>query len=91
MVTLEASGMDNDQIERVKFLLYDHIHLVWVTLGVEYDLPYQVPFDSDMLELNDLYQVFAQGYDRVGNNRMERIYIERLNTYTTYLPMMNKK
>ncbi len=91
MVTLEASAMDNDQIERVKFLLYDHIHLVWVTLGVEYDLPYQVPFDSDMLELNDIYQLFAQGYDRVGNNRLERIFIERLNTYTTYLPMMNKK
>ena len=91
MVTLEASATDNDQVERVKFLLYDHIHNQWVTIGTEYDPPYQVPFDSDMLEINDIYQVFAQAYDRVGNYRLERIFIERLYTYNTYLPVMNKK
>jgi uncharacterized repeat protein (TIGR01451 family) len=91
MVTLEASATDNDQIDRILFLLYDHIHNQWVTIGTEYNPPYQVPFDSDMLEINDIYQVFAQAYDRVGNYRLERIFIERLFTYNTFLPMMNKR
>jgi uncharacterized repeat protein (TIGR01451 family) len=90
MVTLEATATDNDQVQSVKFLLYDHVNSRWITLGIKYDRPYQVPFDSDMLQLNELYQVFAQGYDRVGNYNWERFFIQRIFTFNQYLPILNR-
>jgi hypothetical protein len=43
-----------------------------------------------MLQLNELYQVFAQGYDRVGNNNWERLFIRRIFTFNQYMPIMKK-
>ncbi len=90
MVTLDALATDNDQVDHVKFLWFDHMHNLWVTIATEYNPPYQVPFDSDVLEINELYQVFAQGYDRVGNFSWERIFIERLFPYMNYMPLIDK-
>jgi uncharacterized repeat protein (TIGR01451 family) len=90
-ITLEASASDNDKVDHVNFLWYDHIHHLWISIGTEYTAPYQVPFDSNVLSLNELYQVFAQGYDRVGNNALERIFIERLYPYFIFMPLIDKR
>jgi uncharacterized repeat protein (TIGR01451 family) len=96
MVTLEASATDNDQVNRVEFLLYYHTVEppelpYWIPLGVKYASPYEVSFYTDMLELNETYQLYAYGYDRVGNWSRERIFIRRIFLNYQYLPLLNKK
>jgi hypothetical protein len=90
MVMLEASASDNDQVDYVKFLLFDHLHNLWITIGTIYTAPYQVEFNSNILVLKESYQVFAQGFDRVGNNIWQRIFIERLFPHPTYMPFIHK-
>jgi hypothetical protein len=91
MVSLKVFAQDNDQIDYVRFLYYDHIppkH--WETIGIVNDPPYQVPFLSDVLEVGELYQVFAQAFDRVGNSTLEVIYIGRLFPLYSFLPLIDK-
>jgi len=92
IVPLEVLAQDNDQIDYVKFLWYDHIPSPghWETIGIVNDPPYLVPFTSDELEVGELYQFFAQAFDRVGNFTWERIFIERLYPYYTFLPLIDK-
>jgi len=92
IVPLEVSAQDNDEIDYVKFLWYDHIPSPghWETIGVVSNPPYQLPFISDVLVVGELYQFFAQAFDRVGNSTWERIYIERLFPYYSFLPLIDK-
>ena len=92
IIPLEVSAQDNDQINYVKFLWYDHISYPkhWVTIGIVNDPPYQVPFISDVLKIGELFQVAAQAFDRVGNYTLERIYIERLFPNYSFLPLIDK-
>jgi hypothetical protein len=91
-VPLEVIAQDNDHIDYVKLLWYDHIPSPghWETIGVVSDPPYQLPFISDVLVVGELYQFFAQAFDRVGNFTWERIFIERLYPYYTFLPLIDK-
>ena len=92
IVNLKVSAQDNDQIGYVKFLWYNHLPPPgqWVTIGIVTNPPYQVPFFSDDLVVGELYQFFAQAFDRVGNFSLERIYIERLYPYYIFLPLIDK-
>jgi len=91
-VPLEVIAQDNDHIDYVKLLWYDHIPSPghWETIGVVSDPPYQLPFISDVLVVGELYQFFAQAFDRVGNSTWERIFIERLFPYYSFLPLIDK-
>ena len=92
IIPLEVSAQDNDQINFVKFLWYDHIPSPghWETIGIVNNPPYLVPFFSDELVVGELYQFFAQAYDRVGNLTWEKIFIERLFPYYSFLPLIDK-
>lgn len=92
-VTLEASATDNDQVAWVEFRLWDHIGLKWISIGTDGTYPYQVPFNSSILVVNQTYQMFVVAGDRAGNQSnpydpLQVIYIER--RLPVYLPMMRK-
>jgi hypothetical protein len=87
-ITMRVDAHDDDQISRVEFKLWDHIGGHYVIIGKPTHEPYQVVFDSDLLERGTLYQMWAFAYDRAGNYSSERIYLERLYPY--YLPLLNK-
>ena len=93
LVTLEASATDNDQVAWVAFRLWDHIGLKWISIGTDTTYPYQVPFNSSILVVNQTYQMFVVGSDRAGNqsnpyNPLQVIYIER--RLPVYLPLLRK-
>ena len=92
IIPLAISAQDNDQVSFVKFLWYDHIPSPghWETIGVVADPPYELPFLSDELVVGELYQFFAQAFDRVGNFTWEKIFIERLFPYYSFLPLIDK-
>jgi uncharacterized repeat protein (TIGR01451 family) len=92
-VTLEASATDNDQVAWVEFRLWDHIGLKWVSIGIDATYPYQVPFISSILVVNQTYQMFVVAGDRAGNQSnpydpLQVIYFER--RLPVYLPLMKK-
>ena len=93
LIRLEASATDNDQVARIEFRLWDHIGNDWISVGTDDTYPYQVLFNSDILVVNQIYQMFVRGTDRAGNQSnpydpLQVIYIER--KYPVYLPLMNK-
>jgi hypothetical protein len=93
LVTLEASATDAGGIGWVEFKLWDHINNKWISLGKAYSYPYQVQFDSSILAVNDLYQMFVLAVDRAGNasnpyDPLQRILIER--RLSVFLPLMRK-
>ena len=93
LVTLEASATDNDQVAWVEFKLWDHIGHQWKSIGTTTTYPYQVPFNSGILVVNDPYQMFIVGVDRAGNQSnpydpLQVIYIER--RLSVYLPLLRK-
>jgi uncharacterized repeat protein (TIGR01451 family) len=93
LVILEASATDNDQIAWVEFKYWDHINIIWVSIGTDISYPYQIPFNSNILEPNQLYQTFVLGVDRAGNRSdpydpLQVIYIER--RMPIFLPLMIK-
>ncbi len=92
LVTLEASATDVGGVAWVEFKLWDHIGNTWVSIGKSYSYPYQVPFDSNILVINEIYQMFVIGADRAGNQTpldpQQRIFIER--KISVYLPLLRK-
>ncbi|HEX9090192.1 MAG TPA: Ig-like domain-containing protein, partial [Anaerolineales bacterium] len=93
-VSLEASAYDDDQVARVEFVLWDHISENWVTVGSDSTPPYQVPFDMNTLECQQIYQMYVIGVDRAGNrsnpyNPLKVIYLER-STCSVFLPLTVK-
>jgi uncharacterized repeat protein (TIGR01451 family) len=94
-VSLEASAYDNvDEVARVEFVLWDHISANWVTVGSDSTSPYHVPFDTDTLECQQIYQMYVIGVDRAGNrsnpyNPLQVIYLER-STCSVFLPLTVK-
>jgi uncharacterized repeat protein (TIGR01451 family) len=90
-ITLEASAYDNDQVNRVEFKYWDHINLHYVVIGSAISSPYQVEFDSDVLETREIYQMFVTAFDRAGNaSDRQRIFIERLPKYI-FIPIISRK
>jgi uncharacterized repeat protein (TIGR01451 family) len=92
-VTLEASATDAGGIERVEFRYWNHKENEWVTIGSAYTYPFQVQFDSNVLGVNDPYQVFVVAADRAGNvsdpyNPLQRIFIER--RLPVFIPVLRK-
>jgi uncharacterized repeat protein (TIGR01451 family) len=93
-VTLEASATDNSgQVAWVEFRLWDHKGNVWISIGTDTTYPYQVPFNSSILAINDPYQMFVVGVDWAGNesdpyNPRQVIYIER--RLPVYLPLLRR-
>ncbi len=92
-VTLQASATDNDQVAWVQYRLWDHLNNEWVTVGTDTTSPYQVPFDSDILEVDELYQMFVMASDRAGNvsnpyNPLQVIYIAR--EIPAFMPIISK-
>jgi len=87
-ITLEASATDAaDRVAWAKFILYDHFEEDpterWVTIGIDDTYPYRAQLDTDRLELNSWYQIYAQAADRAGNqsdflNPLRRIIVKRL-------------
>jgi uncharacterized repeat protein (TIGR01451 family) len=97
LINLEASATDNDQVASVEFLWYDHIPNpgVWISIGTDYTYPYQMQFDSDILEPNVRYQMFVKSTDRAGNqsnplNPLVAIYVQRSLVLLTHLPIIIK-
>jgi uncharacterized repeat protein (TIGR01451 family) len=93
MVTLEASASDNDKVAQVEFRLWDHNHNQWISIGSDSVYPYQVPFNSSILEVNQAYQTFVIGVDRAGNQSnpydpLQRIFIER--KLPVFIPVLRK-
>lgn len=95
VVTLEASAVDNDQVAWVEFKYWDHNHIPpqWVSIGTDSTYPYQVAFNIDVLEPNQIYQTFVIGVDRAGNHSNpidppRVIYIER--RMPVFLPLLIK-
>lgn len=91
--TLEASATDNDQVAWVAYRLWDHIGHSWISIGTDYTYPYQVLFNSNILEVNEIYQMFVIGADRAGNQSdpydpIQVIYIQR--RVSLYLPLIHK-
>jgi uncharacterized repeat protein (TIGR01451 family) len=98
LVTLEASATDDDQVAWVEFRLWDHLwnnhQGRWVIIGTDSTYPYQVPFDSDILVVGELYQMFVLASDRAGNvsnpyNPLRVIYIAR--EIPLYLPLVSRQ
>ena len=94
VITLGATATDNDQIDRVLFMFWDELGGDWVLIGTSYNYPYEVPFDTDVLEPNTVYQLFVRAYDRAGNAfpypGTAFIYIERVFTLRIFLPLVAK-
>lgn len=93
-ITLIASATDNDHVDRVNFQLWDHLwnngHGHYVDLGTATNEPYQVEFDTDLLEPGVIYQIYVTAFDRAENASLrQRIFIERL--YPIFLPVIEKK
>jgi uncharacterized repeat protein (TIGR01451 family) len=93
LVTLEASATDNDQVAWVEFRLWDHNGHKWISIGTDNTYPYQALFNSNILEVYQIYQMFVIGCDRAGNQSnpydpLQVIYIER--RLPVYLPFMTK-
>jgi uncharacterized repeat protein (TIGR01451 family) len=92
LIFLEASATDNDQVASVEFLWYDHIHSAWVSIGTDFSYPYQMQFDSDILEPNERYQMFVKSTDRAGNvsnplDPLVAIYVQRSLLFFIHLPI----
>lgn len=93
MVSLEASASDNDKVAWVEFIFWDHNHNQWIDIGSDLTYPFQVPFDSSVLEVNQPYQTFVIGVDRAGNQSnpydpLQRIFIER--KMPVFLPILRR-
>jgi len=93
-ITLIASATDNNQVDRVNFQLWDHLydfpHGHYVDIGTATNEPYQVEFDTNMLEPGIKYQMYVTAFDRAENSSIrQRIFIERL--YPIFLPIIEKK
>ncbi|OGO66532.1 MAG: hypothetical protein A2030_01515 [Chloroflexi bacterium RBG_19FT_COMBO_50_10] len=93
LVTLEASATDNDQVAWVEFRLWNHYNNEWISIGTDNTYPYQILFNSSMLEMNDPYQMFVLGTDRAGNQSnpydpLQRIFIVR--RLPVFLPLTIK-
>lgn len=92
-ITLEASAADAHGIDRVEFRLWDHKNSQWVTVGIAKSFPYQAQFDSRILEVNELYQMFVIAVDQAGNasdpyNPVQRIFVERM--LPVFIPVLRK-
>jgi uncharacterized repeat protein (TIGR01451 family) len=97
LIDLEASATDNDQVASVEFLWYDHIPDpgVWISIGTDFTYPYQMQFDSDILEPNVRYQMFVKSTDRAGNESnpldpLRVIYVQRSLLFFIRLPIITK-
>jgi uncharacterized repeat protein (TIGR01451 family) len=93
-ITLIASATDNNQVDRVNFQLWDHLwnngHGHYVDIGTATAEPYQVEFDTNMLEPGTIYQMYVTAFDRADNASIrQRIFIERL--FPIFLPIIEKK
>jgi uncharacterized repeat protein (TIGR01451 family) len=93
LIFLEASATDNDQVTWVEFLWYDHIQEVWISIGKDFTYPYQMQFDSNILEPNVRYQMFVKAADRAGNqsdptNPLVAIYVQRTLLFFLQLPIV---
>lgn len=92
-VNLVASASDNDKVAWVEFKYWDHNTNHWIIIGSDDSYPYQVQFDSSVLEINQPYQTFVYGEDQSGNqsdpyNPLQRIFLER--KLPVYLPLLRR-
>ena len=96
-ILLEATAVDNDQIERVEFWLYHEGNPgSWENLAKIVSPPYQFLLDSDKLLANQLFPVEAYAFDRAGNQSSldqglrQVIYIKRTLMKPFYFPLIRK-
>jgi hypothetical protein len=98
VLILEASATDNDQVAYVEFQYFDHVNEPhgWIYIGSDVTYPYQVPFDTSVLQATspaDPYQTAVIGVDRAGNRSnpgdpLRVIYVIR--RHAVYMPLLRK-
>jgi uncharacterized repeat protein (TIGR01451 family) len=88
LVTLIVSATDNDQVERVEFWWVNNGN--YLLIDTVYTSPYQVLFDSNILDPGYEYFFEARAYDRASNSNYpdnrKYIYIKRLPDF--FLPIV---
>ncbi len=93
-VLLKALATDDDQIAKVEFWLYGGS---WERIDTVYTSPYQISYNSDLLQPNRRYAIEVYAFDRAGNQNLivpdevrQVIFIERELLRHIYMPLAIK-
>ena len=78
---MEASASDNVAVQRVWFVRWDAVNLVWVDIGTDYGAPYQASIACSTLNY-DANQINVVAYDTSGNSNSKHVWIYRLHAAT---------
>jgi hypothetical protein len=89
-LTVNASDTGGSGISKVVFQRWDKVALLWIEIRTIYNSPYSFTFDASVL-LPNLNEIDVLAYDGAGNWSESYIFVNHINLWQIYLPLISRK